>query len=156
MIQGKWFLQGEETAPALKIREAVFSRGRDRLDDLAQQVVVYQDGLPVGTARLWWAEGAFKLGDLCVLEAYRGKGFGDLLMRLCLHKALSHHARLVELTAPREAEPFFAQYGFTQVSPPMEGETHVSMALQGEKINLSHCGASCGGNCEGCGAVTGG
>lgn len=152
MVQGKWFSQGEEIAPALIVREAVFSRGRDRLDDLAQQVVVFEDGLPVGTARLWWAEGAFKLGDLCVLEACRGKGFGDLLMRLCLYKALSHHAKLVELTAPWEVVPFFVQYGFTRVSVPMEGETHVSMALQGEKIMLSHCGASCGG----CGAVTGG
>lgn len=155
MIQGKWFSQGEEIAPALKIREAVFSCGRDTLDDLAQQVVVFEDGLPVGTARLWWAEGAFRLDGLCVLEACRGRGFGDLLMRLCLHKALSHHARLVELTVPWEKAAFFAQYGFTPVSVPKEGESHVSMALQGEKIMLSHCGASCG-NCEGCGGVTGG
>lgn len=41
MIQGKWFPTGSDVSQPLAIRRAVFGRGRDALDDWAQQVTVY-------------------------------------------------------------------------------------------------------------------
>ena len=151
MIQGKWFPQGSDLAAPLAIRQAVFFRGQDERDSLAQQVVVYRDGIPAGSARLWWEEGAFHLGDVGVLAAERGKGLGDLLVRLLLFKAVSHYASRVELETPPETVPFFARYGF------MAGEAaadspRIPMSIRGEAIVLSHCGTEhCNGCCETCG-----
>ena len=140
MVKGQWFPQGTDISLALSIRETVFARGRDALDDIAQQVVGYREETPVGTARLWWQDGAFRLGDVGVLESFRQKGFGDLLVRLLLFKALTHHASRVELISPTETADFFARYGFAPI-----GETKmlISMSVRSEDIALSHCGGGC-------------
>lgn len=139
MVQGKWFPVGADLSEPLSLRKEVFGRDQDGVDAVAQQTVVYRDGKAVGAARLWWADGAFVLGDVGVLESERGKGFGDLLVRLSLFKALSHNAQRVTLTAPESVRPFFAKYGFVL------GEDG-RMEIRGEDVKLSHCG----GNCAGC------
>ncbi len=116
MIEGKWFPQGADIRTPLQLREAVFGRGRDVLDDEAQQVVVYREGAPVGAARLWWRDGGFWAGDVGVLPDARGQGYGDLLVRLLLYKALSHRAADVTLVCPASLSPFFARYGFAAVA----------------------------------------
>lgn len=68
----------------------------------------------MGAARLWWRDGAFWLGDVGVLSDFRGMGYGDLLVRLLLFKALSHGAHFLRLEAPEEAVAFFARYGFCE------------------------------------------
>ncbi len=147
MIQGKWFPQQADITLPLALREGVFGRGRDALDEVAQQVVVYDDGLPVGAARLWWADGAFRIGDVGVVSSWRGKGFGDLLVRLLLFKALSHSASRVELVATGSAASFFARYGFKPAGP--EAQEGAPMFLLAENIVLSHCQGGCAGG-EGC------
>ncbi len=112
MVEGKWFVQGANIDQALAIRQAVFGHGRDMLDDTAQQVVVYREGKPVGSARLWWNDGGFFAGDVGVLPAERGAGYGDLLVRLVLYKALSHNAKSVTLSCAAAVAPFFMRYGF--------------------------------------------
>lgn len=146
MVQGKWFPQGSDISVPLTLREEIFSRGRDALDEGAQQVLVYDGDIPVGTARLWWEEGAFCLGELGVLPQFRGQGFGDLLTRLCLYKVLVHHGRQVRLTTPLEAVPFFARYGFAPDGEDGRGDAMVSMSLRAEDIRLDPCG----GKCQGC------
>ena len=140
MIRGQWFPQGTDITAALSIRETVLLRGRDNLDDIAQQVVVYQGEIPVGTARLWWQEGAFHLGDVAVLEDFRRKGLGDFLVRLLLFKALTHHAVCVELQTLSKTVPFFARYGFVPVA---EEGMLISMRVRREDIALSHCTGEC-------------
>lgn len=152
MVKGKWFSQGSNILPALQVREAVFSRGRDALDDMAQQVVVYQAGSPVGAARLWWAEGAFHLGEVGVLPAQRGKGYGDLLIRLLLFKALAHHATEIQLCCTQAIAPFFTRYGFT-VKEEASGEAaSLCMHLAAEDVHLSGCTGTegCTRNCAKC------
>ena len=141
MVHGKWFPQHSDIGVPLTLRRSVFGRGRDALDELAQQVVVYAEGRPVGAARLWWADGAFQLGEVGVPPEERKKGFGDLLVRMVLHKALCHHAGRLELTAPAEAAPFFARYGFapTGESPP----GGIRMALSPADISLCSCENAC-------------
>ncbi len=143
MVQGKWFPVGSDISEALSVRESVFGTGADGLDAAAQQVVVYREGKPVGSARLWWADGAFRLGMLGVPQEERGKGYGDLLIRLLLFKALTHSASLIALETPAEVVPFFAKYGFIA-----DGEQNglVAMHIRGEDVQLSHCG----GNCANC------
>lgn len=140
MVQGRWFPIGGDLTEPLSVREAVFGRGRDSLDDMAWQVVVYREGRAVGSARLWWQDDAFRLGDVGVLPQERGRGYGDLLVRLLLFKALTHNAVRVGLVAPQEVQPFFAKYGFQPGDPVADGRW---MSIRGEDVRLSHCGGQC-------------
>jgi len=119
----------------------VFNHERDRLDEEAQQLVVYANDMPVAAARLWWAEDSFHLGNVGVLVGERGRGYGDLLVRLALYKALLHHARLVRLAATQDTEAFFARYGFRTEG---EGGPGVPMSILGEDIRLDRCGSAGG------------
>lgn len=144
MVQGKWFPMGSDISEALSVRQAVFGTATDDLDAVAQQVVVYREGKPVGSARLYWADGAFQLDKLGVLEAERNKGYGDLLIRLLLFKALTHSASRIALESPAETRSFFAKYGF-QADAEQGGLTR--MHILGENVQLSHCGGNCA-NCQ--------
>jgi len=137
VVEGKWFPQGADIREALAIREAVFGRGRDALDDGARQVVVYREGAPVGAARLWWRDGGFYAGDVGVLPEARGQGYGDLLVRLLLYKALSHNAKSVSLVCPAQTAGFFARYGFAA----QDGGDPQTMRVQAGDIRLGcgHC-----------------
>ncbi len=142
MIQGKWLPQGGDLSQVLPIREAVFGRGRDALDDESWNVLVFQDEAPVAVGRLWWRDGAFRLGDVGVLPAFRGKKLGDLVLRLLLFKAQIHFAREVRLLCEDDTAGFFARLGFRpDESVPPQGSLH-EMLLPGEEINLDTC-ASC-------------
>ena len=141
MIEGKWFAQGSDLAVPLGIRQSVFGRAQDALDDLAQQVVVYRAGIPVGTARLWWRDGSFWAGDIAVLPEERRNGYGDLLVRLLTYKAVTHHARQLSLTCPASLATFFARYGFQPLQ-------------QGDPMTMLLDTATLSGGCAGCGNRT--
>ncbi len=142
MIQGRWFQTGADITLALELRTAVFGRGRDELDDMCQQVVVFdENGAAVGSARLGYDSGAFRLRDVGVLETERGKGYGDLLVRLLIFKALTHEARLISLTCSAELVPFFERYGFEASSDGAEAD----MLVSADKVSLSHCSGHCAG-----------
>lgn len=144
MIEGKWFAPGNEAAEAVAIRETVLGRGADALDGEAWRVLVWHEGKPAASGRLWWREGAYWLGDVAVLPEHRGAGLGDLTLRLLLFKAESHAARMIRLTATEDTAAFFARLGFQQ-----EGNTEdggVSMLLRGEELCLDTC-KSCRKDC---------
>lgn len=148
MVQGKWYPMGGDLTQPAALRRRIFGRGLDDLDAQAWQVVALRGEEPVGTARLWWRDGAFWLGDVGVLAEARRQGFGDLLVRLLLFKALTHSARVIRLSCSEETAPFFARYGFTADpnESPEEGAPIV-MSIRGADVRLS----GCGGACDGCG-----
>ena len=75
-----------------------------------------------------------------MLPEERGQGYGDLLIRLLLFKALSHGAGEIGLNAPLDVVPFFAKYGFQTEA----GEGAAAfMTMQGKDVRLSHCGGNC-------------
>lgn len=144
MIQGKWFPQGSDLSQVLSVRQAVFSRGQDALDAEAQSALIYLDDVPAATGRLWWRDGCFWLGDLCVLPDYRGRKLGDLALRLLLFKAQDHFAREVRLQTPPETAGFFSRLGFREAS--RQGEL-IEMMIPGDEIELDSCKACKKANC---------
>lgn len=158
MITGKWLRPGAAIEDALRVRQAVFveeqgfagETERDALDEASWHAVLYEGEEPVATGRIYWAEGEFHVGRICVLRALRGRGYGDLLMRLLLYKALDHNAVSVTLGAQLHALPFYARYGFMPYGEEYleEGVGHQRMRALAAEIRLeSACG---GGGCEGC------
>ena len=146
MIQGKWFSQGSDLSEALSVRAAVFSAGQDDLDAEAWNVVVYLDGVPAASGRIWWRDGSFWLGDIGVLPEYRGQKLGDLTLRLLLFKAQSHSAREVRLRTPAESEGFFARLGFREAGVPEGGVSE--LFIPGDEIDLDTCKACKKTSCE--------
>ena len=144
MVEGKWFAPGAEIGPALDIRQAVFGRGADELDQLSWNVLVWHEGEAAATGRLWWQDGAFRLGDVAVLPDRRGLGLGDLTLRLLLFKAESHAARLIALECPAEVAPFFGRLGFRAEETRADGL--IAMSLRGEDLCLDAC-KSCQKDC---------
>ena len=101
----------------------------------------------IGDPRLLHGVGLVRKAVDNLAEARR-QGFGDLLVRLLLFKALTHSARVIRLSCSEETAPFFARYGFTADpnESPEEGAPIV-MSIRGADVRLS----GCGGACDGCG-----
>lgn len=138
MIEGKWFPPGTGIAQALQVRRAVLEKGPDDADLMAWQAVAYFAGHAAGTGRIWWQDGAFWLGDICVLPEFRKQRLGDFLVRLLLYKAQQHSARRVMLQAPQDMMPFFEKYGFTvEGTPGQDGS--ITLTLEGKDILLDGC-----------------
>ena len=138
MVQGKWFSPGSDLSDLLPVRNAVFGRGLDDLDGLSWNVLVFQDSVPVGTGRIWWQDGSFRVGDIGVLESFRRQRLGDLVLRLLLFKAQSHSAKEVRLLCPRDLTGFFSRLGLREL-PDDVSSAAVEMMIPGDAIDLDTC-----------------
>jgi GNAT superfamily N-acetyltransferase len=137
MIQGKWFAPGEDlSAEVLPLRTEVFGDPGSAVDPEGWNTLVYLDGQPAASGRIWWEDGAFWLGRVGVVPPLRGRRLGDLALRLLLFKAQSHAAREVRLRCGEDTEGFFARLGFRPVR--REGGT-VEMMIPGNEISLDSC-----------------
>ena len=138
MVQGKWFAPGSDLSAVIPVRESVFGRGQDELDAASWNVLVFQDGVPAATGRIWWQNGAFRLGDIGVLECFRRRHLGDLTLRLLLYKAQNHSAREVRTVCPAEITDFFSRLGLRR--QPSDDPSVVEMMIPGSEIDLDTCG----------------
>ncbi len=163
MVQGRWVFGDQDIGDALAVRRAVFvdeqgfspDTEADATDAMSWHAVLYESVQPVATGRIYWQDGEFRLGRICVLHEKRGLGYGDLLMRLLLYKALDHSARSISLSAQTRVAPFYARYGFVPIGELYddEGVPHQLMRATPEQLNLgSPCQQSggCPGGCAGC------
>ncbi len=137
MVQGKWFAPGSDLSDLLPVRTSVFGRGGDDLDAFSWNVLVYDDSVPVATGRIWWENGAFWLGGIGVLEPFRRRKLGDLVLRLLLFKAQDHAAREVRLRCAPGLTGFFDRLGL-QPQPGKDPEL-VEMMIPGDRIDLDTC-----------------
>ena len=137
MIQGKWFAPGSDLSDVIPVRRAVFGRGADDCDALSWNALVFEDSVPVAAGRIWWEDGAFRLGDIGVLEDRRRRKLGDLVLRLLLYKAQNHAAREVRLRCSRETAGFFSRLGLREIAS--EDPNTVEMMIPGELIDLDTC-----------------
>lgn len=62
----------------------------DEMDGYATYLVLFSEGKPVATGRLYEKDGRFYIGRICVLNAYRGMGLGRVLMELLLQKTVEY------------------------------------------------------------------
>ena len=140
MIQGKWFAPGEDlAAEILPLRREIFGIAGSPTDPEGWNTLVYMDGQPAASGRIWWSEDAFLLGEIGVLPALRGRRLGDLVLRLLLFKAQSHSAREIRLRCPEDTAGFFSRLGFL---PVRRESGSVEMMIRGEDVSLDSC-ANC-------------
>ena len=137
-IQGKYLLGGlHDISECLKIRQEVFGEeqgfftaaGEDADDASAIFALAYEtektelpDGtveeklLPVGTGRLIFLDDFYKIGRIAVKKEYRGKNYGDFIVRMLVDKAFVMGAKEVFVGAQKHAIPFYEKIGFVELS----------------------------------------
>ncbi len=128
-LSGKLLLAGLDPADdVFEIRRKVFLEEqklpefivKDDSDNEAIFALAFEETqdtkIPVGTARLLFmgADEEFKVGRLCVLPEYRGKGYADFLIRMLLDKAFQMGADKVYVDARLHAVGFYKKIGFVE------------------------------------------
>jgi predicted GNAT family N-acyltransferase len=104
---------------ASRIRFAVFVEEQrvpaeielDEADDASLHAIAFEDGNPVGTARLL-SDG--HIGRMAVLKDWRGKGAGALMLTTLMKMAKLLGHKEILLAAQTHAIPFYRKYGFAE------------------------------------------
>jgi ElaA protein len=101
----------------------------DALDDTSFHLLARDGGTPVATARVYLEEGTAKIGRVCVLATYRGKGIGADIVVAAVALAAEKGAARAVLGAQLHAINFYAKLGFAPFGAPYddEGEPHQMM-----------------------------
>lgn len=162
MIKLEWVPGTGDMEDILALREEVFCREqgfsleleRDEHDRLSWHVLLLDEGIPCGTARIYAEEyGVMRVGRICVLKEKRGRQLGDLIMRALIDRALQLGASEVRLGAQRTVQGFYERYGFRVSGDPYEEEgcPHVPMSAAATALSsilgCCACGGCAAGSC---------
>ena len=138
MIRGKIITSENDTSEVMDVRRCAYADinagaalcGRpppcertcadihaDEYDKMAIYALAYdENGAPAATGRLIIKDDRFYIGRVCTIKELRGRGYGDLITRMLLHRALALNAGAVYVSSPLYAVRFFTRYGFKPVN----------------------------------------
>ncbi len=165
VIRGVYLTSKDDLTDVIALRRAVFCDEQgyspesepDQCDEMAMYALVFDEGAPVGTGRLYVEEDRLSIGRVCVKKEWRGRGIGDFVMRMLLYRAQELNAGSVSLSAQLGRVGFYERYGFAPYGEIVfdEGQPHRLMRVAGDGINLE---GACGGHgrCDGCDGDCGG
>lgn len=158
MIRGRYYLSGDAQPDIFALRREVFldelglpdMAEVDEFDRMAVYALVSdEEGVPGATGRLFIdGDSHFRIGAIAVRSAVRGQGYGDLVIRMLLSRALELNAPSVYVLSLGRARGFYARYGFRPVASP-DGDQPTLMCVGAEDINFS--GSCQSGACSACG-----
>lgn len=144
MITNKWIGGSDDISEPLALREEIFvdelgmdeEPERDENDPLSMHLVLYDDGAPVATGRLYHDGKTFRIGRCCVKKEARGQGFGDMLVKLLLMKAFSFNPSEVVISARQVMQDFYARYGFAPFGDTYieAKEPHIAMRVNKDTL----------------------
>jgi predicted GNAT family N-acyltransferase len=151
MVSNLWILGNSDISIPLAIRKTVFSgdlglpnnESPDAFDPQAVHLIVLDDGRPAATGRVYHDGRTFRIGKCAVLRERRGKGIGDLLIKLLLLKAFEFDPGEVRVHAIEHAIGFYKKYGFRETGEPFIEDTagHITMTVTKETLVVpSGCG----------------
>lgn len=145
MIQGKYLNINDDLSDVLRIRGEVFEKGLEEEDKTSLNVIVYDGGAATGTGRIAPYNGGFIIDMVCVLKEYRGKGYGEFIIRLLADRALLAGAKSIHLNASEDTFRFFEKLFFTRDFPHSAGEGVGQVPMT---LNLSDLKSPCGRVCS--------
>ena len=104
------------------VEEQGFHDEFDETDGVAVHFVAYADGNPVGTCRVFAADGGYILGRLAVVKPHRGLGFGKALLSAAETHVESIGGESLSLHSQLRASGFYAKCGYAPFGEPDEEE----------------------------------
>lgn len=125
MIRGLYIHEEKDMKEINKIRKQVFCIEQQISEDIEFatspgeniNLLVYDGEIPVATGQLCYEEEYYKIGHIAVLKEYRGKDFGDFVVRMLVDKALQMGAKEVHVIAQEYAKRFYEKIGFEIEGP---------------------------------------
>lgn len=153
-IQGKFKTYGDDLTDVYDIRRKVFINEQgvceeeefDSYDEIAIFCVVYElndkgvnieNPNSVATGRLAMLEdGSYKIGRIAVLKEYRGKKYGDMVVKMLVNKAFLSGASKVYVGSQVQAKGFYQSIGFREYGDIYQesGIDHIGMVLEKENL----------------------
>ena len=123
MIQGKLIPRHDNLAEVLRIWQEVFiDEGiipaemiQGATVDNTIHALVYEGvdvSCPVAAGRLSMEKDSAKIELVAVLQKFRGKEYGDFVVRMLLDKAVNSGAKNITVIAPEPLTGFFQKQGF--------------------------------------------
>ncbi len=122
----QWSKGKANTTDAFYVRAVVFMAEQgfknefDELDARSWHVIVYDHGEPIGTGRVYQKDGQWHAGRIAVIENYRGKGVGRVIMDQLHNKVRELGGSSVLLSAQVEKQGFYKRQGYKP-----QGETYL-------------------------------
>lgn len=104
----------------------------DEHDYEAHFAVLYDDGVPVACARVYFYANEARLGRVAVLRHARGRGYGAAVCERLLDLCRQNGTERVVLDSQSYAVPFYEKLGFTPCSGEFleEGIPHIAMNME--------------------------
>ncbi len=115
------------------VDEQGFKNEFDQLDSQSIHLVIYKNGKPAATGRLYSDNTGFHIGRIAVKKQCRGLGLGAKVISLLEQKAKEHSAvhtpKTLFVSAQVRAEGFYKKQGFTPEGAEYadEGVPHIKM-----------------------------
>lgn len=98
------------------VEEQKFHDEADDYDQKAEHLVIYDADKPIGTGRTIDLEnGSLKIGRVCILKEYRGKGIGRLIMEEIERSAKEKGYSNLILGAQCRVSEFYNAVGYKEV-----------------------------------------
>lgn len=97
------------------IIEQGFINEFDALDDASWHITIYDVDEPIAAGRIYQDDqGVWHIGRICVLEEYRRKSIGNLLLSSMEQKIISLGGSHAFLSSQTQAVEFYKKNGFTK------------------------------------------
>lgn len=136
MITSSWKF-GLNIDEITSIREAS-NDSWDSFDEKSIQLIIYNEGKPVGCGSIYFDDGNYHIAHLNVLPDMQKQHIGDLMMRLLLIKGFNMMAEKIILTPTPSTKEFFKKYGFEDIENSDTMEVSVRTLIMNSK-----CGHDC-------------
>lgn len=130
----------QERKDAYFVRQKVFVEEQnvsmeeemDEFDDIATHFVGYEDNLPMAASRLRYVEGYGKLERICILNQYRGHGYGKQMIQQMEQEIKQQGYEKSKLNAQIQALDFYKGLGYKVISEEFmdAGIPHVTMTKE--------------------------
>ena len=120
MVRGKFYSGQEDLTEILKIRKQVFQEElgiapaaeEDGQDGICMHVLAYDGDVPVATGRIYFDGFDFVISRVAVLPEFRGKKYGDFIVRMLIDRAVMTNADQLQADVFEENVAFFETIGF--------------------------------------------
>lgn len=109
----------------------------DDIDNKANHIVIYDNGIALGTCRFFYNDkrNSYQLGRIAVLKEYRGRKIGNLLLSSAELEIKKRNGNLIELLAQERASKFYLKNGYIKLNEKEydEGCPHIWMKKEIKK-----------------------
>ena len=104
---------------------------QDDYDINSDHVIIYEDNVAVGTGRIINKEDTWLIGRIAVLKNYRGKHYGDLIVRKLVDYGLKNGYNKIVVHSQVQVLNFYRRIGFVEY-----GDVYLEAGIQHKSMYI--------------------